>query len=295
MARKLNIWYYSNMTYSAKIPAFGLFGEFEGFPDVVSLEALSVRAAQNDWRITPHRHQSLAQLVIVDNGNAQASADALTTPLTNNQFIFLPAMSVHAFTFEANCDGVVISIPSAVANAVSPQGDEMAKHLAQPFTGNVSENLSQIRALIENGVAGQSNLRSAKLVSLVHFMLLELADLHANQTNATNPPPSDRLKELDRLIDAHLEDSWTASHYADEMAMSTGHLSRLCRQTAGCGVTAYIEQRIMNEACRLLAFTKLPIAEIGLRLGFDDPSYFSKRFRLQNSKTPSQYRAKFTT
>ena len=49
---------------------------------------------------------------------------------------------------------------------------------------------------------------------------------------------------------------------------------------------------VMTEACRLIAFTRLPVAEVGYRLGYADPPYFSRRFRLRMGETPSAYRAR---
>lgn len=49
----------------------------------------------------------------------------------------------------------------------------------------------------------------------------------------------------------------------------------------------------LTEARRLLAFTLLPVAEIGYRLGFPDPAYFSRRFRAATGESPSVYRARF--
>jgi len=59
--------------------------------------------------------------------------------------------------------------------------------------------------------------------------------------------------------------------------------------------SAYIEAHIIQEACRLLAFTQLSVAEVGYRLGFADPSYFSRRFRAVQQETPSVYRQRFVT
>ena len=91
-----------------------------------------------------------------------------------------------------------------------------------------------------------------------------------------------------------MAESWTASDYADALALSTGHLSRLCRQASGRGAAAYIEHHLMEEACRLLAFTALPVSDIGYRLGYADPSYFSKRFRIVRQQAPTEYRAQFS-
>jgi AraC family transcriptional activator of pobA len=38
-------------------------------------------------------------------------------------------------------------------------------------------------------------------------------------------------------------------------------------------------------------FRMLPIAQIGLRLGFDDPAYFSRIFRQRIGMPPSEYRS----
>ncbi|MEY8841909.1 helix-turn-helix transcriptional regulator, partial [Cribrihabitans sp. XS_ASV171] len=102
-----------------------------------------------------------------------------------------------------------------------------------------------------------------------------------------------RLAQFDTLIARHMSEGWTASDYAAALSITAGHLSRLCRTATGRGATAYIEQARIEEACRLLAFTRLPVSEIGFRLGFADPSYFSKRFRNARDQTPSAYREGF--
>jgi AraC-like DNA-binding protein len=44
------------------------------------------------------------------------------------------------------------------------------------------------------------------------------------------------------------------------------------------------------EAKRLLAYTTLPIALIGDRLGFDDPTNFVKFFKREAGCTPGEFR-----
>jgi AraC family transcriptional activator of pobA len=56
------------------------------------------------------------------------------------------------------------------------------------------------------------------------------------------------------------------------------------------GAKAYLDHTRMTEACRLLAYTRLPVAGIAFRLGYDDPSHFSKRFRAVCGMAPSAYR-----
>ena len=46
----------------------------------------------------------------------------------------------------------------------------------------------------------------------------------------------------------------------------------------------------MEKAKRLLLTTRKPIADIAMEVGFSSFSYFSKMFKAQMQKTPSEYR-----
>jgi len=93
---------------------------------------------------------------------------------------------------------------------------------------------------------------------------------------------------------ARMREGGGASDYAAGWRVRAGQLSRLCRAASGMGAAAYLEHKIMDEACRLLAFTQLPVSAVGYRLGYGDPSYFTKRFRAARGQTPSRYRTRFT-
>jgi AraC family transcriptional activator of pobA len=51
-----------------------------------------------------------------------------------------------------------------------------------------------------------------------------------------------------------------------------------------------IQERILLESKRYLAFSSLSIADIGYKLGFEDANYFTRFFRLHEKKTPAQFR-----
>ena len=70
------------------------------------------------------------------------------------------------------------------------------------------------------------------------------------------------------------------------------HLARLCRDGAGASPQALIHAAVLREACRMLAYTRLQVAEVGHRLGFDDPAYFSRFFQRGTGVSPRAYRAR---
>ena len=132
--------------------------------------------------------------------------------------------------------------------------------------------------------------RAQRVVGLAHVVLADLAE--RSQAGDDAPLPG-RMQVLNALIAAHMAEGWSARDYATRLNVTTGHLSRLTRAATGQGAAAYIEGRVMAEASRLLAFTQLSVAEIGYRLGYADPSYFTKRFRKAQGEAPSDYRARF--
>jgi len=109
---------------------------------------------------------------------------------------------------------------------------------------------------------------------------------------------------VDRLLPEHgtpleralryLEDRVDGSVHVPELAAMVGvspsHLASLFREATGGGVVAHHLALKMARARRLLDTTDLPVAEIGRRVGMDDPFYFSRRFRITHGMAPTAYR-----
>ncbi len=277
------------------IPVFALFGETNRFPDVVHCEEFVDRASNHGWRISPHRHADMAQIFMVEHGRVAAQVDRLQATLCDGQFLFIPEQKVHAFDIEPFTQGRVFSLPSAVVKSVGLSGSEFQGLLADVQTGQISKALSQLSDQLASAATKPSRFRAQLSVALAHSVLSLIAEGAAKNGSTVGSPLPDHILALDDLIQTHLCDGWTASDYAEAMSISTGHLSRLCRQATGLGATAYIELATMTEATRLLAFTQMPVAEIGYRLGYEDPSYFARRFKRFQKQTPSAYRSNFVS
>ena len=277
------------------IPAFGLYGEQGPFPDVVHFEDFSVRAPIHDWRILPHRHSQMSQLFMVDQGWIDATIDGERHKVDSSDFLYIPEHCVHEFIFEPGSEGKIFSFPVSLVRTMSPQTDQILTALSEPMVGPIHSPLERLTRLLRDTMRDAVGFRAQQVVGLAHSVLANLAETRLAQHASDQRTKHTRLFALDALISEHMSDGWTASDFAKALSISTGHLSRLCRAATGMGATAYIEQHQMQEACRLLAFTQLPVSEIGYRLGFIDPSYFSKRFRAARGQTPSEYRALFTS
>lgn len=282
------------MNKAQPIPVFTLFGETEHFPDVVHCERIIDRAMDHDWRIPAHRHAQMSQLFWISDGTVEAIIDGKSSVLSSGEFLYIPAQIVHEFVFSPQTIGYVISLPNSVVGSIGPVHDSLQPALSSPLIGRYCPELDAMVDLMNTALKSDSIFRAQTSVALAHAILSKLAEI-AVESNLATTPAMAKLSELNRLIADHASDGWGATQYANALCISTGHLSRLCRDATGVGATAYIEQIIMEEACRMLAFTQFPISEIGYRLGYDDPSYFSKRFRSTRQQTPTEYRKRFAT
>lgn len=276
------------------IPALGLYGEQDPFPDVLHFENFSVRAPIHDWRILPHRHSQMSQLFMVERGWIKAIADNTRLDIQEGEFLYIPEYCVHEFRFDPGSEGQIFSFPVSVVGTISPATDHILTALSLPFAGPLDQTLTRSTDLLRDTMAEAGVFRAQQVVGLAHSVLAQLAEIRLAAEALDTGTKHARLFRLDKLISEKMAEGWSASDFATALSITTGHLSRLCRAATGLGATAYIEQRQMQEACRLLAFTQLPVSEIGYRLCFIDPSYFSKRFRAARGQTPTAYRALFT-
>jgi AraC-like DNA-binding protein len=72
---------------------------------------------------------------------------------------------------------------------------------------------------------------------------------------------------------------------------SVSRFSNLFRQKTGYAPIDYFVQMKMQKACQQLNFTDRSVKDIAFSMGFDDPYYFSKRFRTIIGMSPKKYRS----
>ena len=100
--------------------------------------------------------------------------------------------------------------------------------------------------------------------------------------------------QLHRGFQETLERDFTKSHearhYASELGVTTGTLSRTLTRLTGRTTKQLILDRVMLEAARLLRFSDLSVKEIAARLGYTDQFAFSHAFKRQRGEAPLDFR-----
>ena len=103
------------------IPAFFLYGDPPRPPEegTVHIETIAARSALHDWAIAAHRHQELHQLLVIDRGRIDLRLDDHRDVLKGPAIVVVPPGTVHAFDFQENTAGLVVSFAAGLARALA--------------------------------------------------------------------------------------------------------------------------------------------------------------------------------
>jgi YesN/AraC family two-component response regulator len=77
---------------------------------------------------------------------------------------------------------------------------------------------------------------------------------------------------------------------AAKLSTNPSHLARKFKEETKMTITAYQQMLRIRQAKHLLKTENLSIEEIAWTIGYEDPSYFTRVFKKETGRTPSQYR-----
>ena len=105
--------------------------------------------------------------------------------------------------------------------------------------------------------------------------------------------PTRQDEVFDRFI-ALLNDSDGSERsvpwFAERLFITPNRLSNIVKEVSGLTVMQWINRKVIQNAKMLLRHSDLRIYEVSDKLGFANPSFFSKFFRRETGMTPAQFR-----
>lgn len=275
------------------IQNFNLFGERGDLPDVVHCETIETRSLINDWEFQPHRHARLHQFLLIESGGGRGSLDDRTQDLFPGAVINVPTGCVHAFSFLPGTHGWVVTLATEVLDASLQESEGLRPLLAQPdvFSANsgIKWGFEAIFAEFDTRHFARAHVLralSGLLAGLVARRIAERGKLGEMR------PVHPLQRRFEALIDTRFREHLGVADYAAKLAVSPTHLTRVMRQATGRSASAAIEERLIREARRNLAYSNLSISEVAYQLGFADPAYFSRVFSRATGMAPRAFRTR---
>lgn len=284
------------------IPSYALYGETfdsKGLPPI-NIERIQKRAQPNGWNIQPHQHENLLQLLYVEEKGGLTFFDGHQAAFEAPCFVVIPSETVHGFTFEPGIDGYVITIPQEQVEAslslvrgtdlsiihkgaVIPGGEDKAvlNHLKMLFE-TVSFESRYAERYEENA--------SIQLVGSILILISRLRTAQKSEAFSPASRKTDLLERFRTLVNKSSTSSLSVNNYAEQLGITPSHLRRICQELIGQSPLSVVNKRLIIVAQRELAYSTMSVQQIAFMLGFDDSAYFSRFFKKQTGKTPSNFR-----
>ncbi len=127
------------------------------------------------------------------------------------------------------------------------------------------------------------------------ILLLEVNQLFvpvASYKSMTHSHSATRVKELMDYVSKNYQDRITLEQAADIMHMSPKYFSTFFTKTFLISFVQYVNHYRIDQACILLKTTDLPVMEVSFKVGFENFSYFIRKFKEIKGYTPKEYRKK---
>lgn len=291
-----------NTDMKRSIPNYDLYGDqaLPGWNNSFNFEWIPERSAPYNWEIQPHVHDGFLQLLYLTGGSVKAQFNTVLHHVQAPCLLLVPARTVHGFHFSTDVQGPVITAAQKpLESLISVVMVDLLSVIRSPAVLSLDAASRHAEALMPLFLAMEREYRNpatgqvAAGMSLLTALLVQVARIQNSLQHASPAVTSRKAAQIERfraLVDARFRTRLTVEACAHELGVTTGQLTRLCREVLGVSSLDVINARIVHEAQRDLVYTSTTIKQLAAALGFEDEAYFSRFFRKQTGQTPKEFR-----
>ena len=244
----------------------------------------------------PHRHEYY-EIVWALEGRGSHCIDFVEYPLNKGDIYFISPGQVHSDTKTTGTICLITFQPDFVENNYRGQliidqtfYHEKTSASAVSVDDQGANDLSDlIRIMSQETSREDTNWRLVN--SLLTGFLAYIQRYQAPGVKSETLIES-RMYKLYVLIDEHFRTEKQTDFYAKQLAVSNKRANEISRQHCGKTISKLIQERIILDARRELAFTTKTVKQIAHELGYDDVAYFCRFFRKAANESPLNFRAR---
>jgi len=246
----------------------------------------------------PHQHHFYT-FILVTGGEGSHAIDFQDYSLKSGRLFLIAPGQVHAWSELKNVSGFIVLFNDSFMALSKGRKMMSAWPLFRPnqtvyfdLEGSESEKwIEEFKYIEEEVVRADDYTRDAIFYS-ISSLLVRATRLSLKIQDKNKRAGRDFLFTFQELIEENFLDLKSPKQYAEKMNVTANYLNALCKKKSGKSAGELIRQRVLLEAKRLLAHTKLSVSEISFKLGFEDNSYFGRFFKNYIGLTPETFRDK---
>lgn len=234
-------------------------------------------------------------LIYCTNGKGYYILNNVKHTVSENQFFILPAETPHVYGADENVPWSIywVHFRGSKAPAIYEQLQTI-RSIPVSEKSRISDRIAlfdEILNILEkdksSAVITYANMTLHYLIG--SFLFVDIfRDARHIQTDTNNN--TFLISMVTHYMSENIENKLTLNDLSNYIGYSESQIYRLFfKETNFAPITYFIHMKI-NRACQLLENTDLKVKQIALKLGFDDPYYFSRIFKKIIGQSPLKYK-----
>ena len=261
--------------------------DYQGSGRDFRLLYISRSKCENDWHSLPHAH-SCAELFYIMGGRGFFRVESQQFPIHPGDLVVVNPRVLHTeLSFVDNPLEYIVMGIDGVQFQRSDSQERRFFHLSDP---EASEDYRFYMETILRESANQHEDYLEVCAGLTQVFLVLLRRPSHRRLSVSRARSTSECARVKQYMDEHFAEDITLDTLAALSHMNKHYLVHAFNKEVGCSPISYLLARRIVESKHLLENSSDSVSQVGLRLGFSSPSYFSQRFKKAVGITPLEYR-----
>jgi AraC family transcriptional regulator len=188
---------------------------------------------------------------------------------------------------------VFIELPllqRAMEEVFGPEATHARLRDISAFTdATLSSMMERVREELARRRASPLFLQGLAQAIAIH-LARNYAEITRDQPSGSPSLPGYKLRQITDWMAENVAEEFGLDRLAAQAGLSKFYFNRLFKSAMGISPSRYHINLRIDEAKRLLRETKKSVVEVGLDVGYANPSHFAQLFRRETGLSPSDYR-----
>lgn len=262
------------------------------------------KVRERDYHVGYHWHEEL-EFIFVEEGVIEVTVNSEMVEVVKGQFIFINSGDLHQITSTGPSIHHAIVFHPQILNFDYPDTSQnsiiapitkgylrfpTSTQIDGPLTKYIVDKL--ITIIKTNHIAMALSALSIKIMLLeIILALFERKLFWELQTNVKEK--QENIKKVITYIQDNYDKKILLEDLASLLNMNKNYFSKYFHQAIGKTPITYINVYRCEKAAELLKSSDLKVLDISFMVGFENFSYFIRRFKEHKRYSPIQYRKKF--
>lgn len=259
------------------------------------------------YNLSVHWHEEI-ELIYVEKGEILFHIDMNTIKVSAGQFIFINSEQLHG----ANAIDNIPSTHHAIVFDLNILGSSIYDYCQSKYIDPILQRSIEFPQLIDgtsivgkklilemndiidaykNNYIGWELSIKASLLKVISYLAQGDLFIKEDAAKLTSKDYKVQLvKKVLHYIYNHYQEKIYIEDLAKETNMNTQYFCRFFKSITGKTPIDYINHYRIEQAAKILQTENIKVMEVSLNVGFDNFSYFIKKFREIKKCSPSEYR-----